>query len=175
MYKCSQTWCTFFNSLIMHLYQMAHVEENNILIKVPQNPLCPESNLNNFTLSTFLFCSQPLWACSEPKMMTLHKVVHQGEEFSLARSKQVHFCWFLGFTKVALATLPKWAQNWRKALIICAISPCGVSCQMKFICLPKPATNTICHFTKIPFLTSSTNLHGLNFLPQLHLTLLYLQ
>ena len=88
---------------------------------------------------------------------------------------EIHFCWFLGFTKVALATLPKWAQNWWKALIICAISPWRVSCQMEFIGLPKQASNTFCHFTKIPFLTSSTNLHGLNFLPQLLLTLFYLQ
>ena len=79
MSKCSQTWCTCSNGLIMYLDQMAQVGENDILIKVPQNPLCPESNLNNFTLSTFLFCSQPLWACSKPQMMTLHQVVHQGE------------------------------------------------------------------------------------------------
>ena len=33
-----------------------------------------------------------LWTFLNPQMMTLHKVVHQGEEFSLARSKHVHFC-----------------------------------------------------------------------------------
>ena len=46
---------------------------------------------------------------------------------------------------------------------------------MEIIYLPKPISNTFCHFTKMPFLTSSTNLHGLNFVPQLLLTLFYLQ
>ena len=40
--------------------------------KVPQNHLCPDSNLNNFTLATFSFWSQLLWTCSEPQMMILH-------------------------------------------------------------------------------------------------------
>ena len=66
MSKCSETLWTCSNGLIIHLYQMSQVEENVILIKVPQNPLCPESNLNNFTLPTLSFCSQPLWACSKP-------------------------------------------------------------------------------------------------------------
>ena len=63
----------------MHLDQMAQVGENVMLIKVPQNPLYPEPNLNRFTLATFSFWSQLLWAYSEPQMMTLHQVVHQGE------------------------------------------------------------------------------------------------
>ena len=66
MSKYSQTWCTFSNGVIMHVDQMAQVGENVILIKVPQNPLCPKSNLNNFTLSSFLFCTQPLWTPSKP-------------------------------------------------------------------------------------------------------------
>src|SRR3954465_8151657 len=53
MSKCSQTWCTCSNGVIMHLDQMAQVGENVILIKVPQSPLCPEPNLNRFTLATF--------------------------------------------------------------------------------------------------------------------------
>ena len=142
--------------------------------KVPKNLLCTDSNLNNFTLPNYSKCPQTLWSCSKSQIMTLHQVVHQGEWFCMTRSWWMHFCWFLGFTKVALATLPKWAQNWWKALIICAISPCGVSCQIKFIWLPKSATNTFCHFAKIPFFTSSTNLHGLNFVSQLLLTLFYL-
>ena len=56
--KCSKTWCTCSNGVIIHLYQMAQVGENVILIKVPQNPLCPEPNLNNFTVATFSFWSQ---------------------------------------------------------------------------------------------------------------------
>ena len=72
MSKCSQTWCTCSNGVIMHLDQMAQVGENVILIKVPQNPLCPEPNLNNLTLATFSFWSQLLWACSEPQIMTQH-------------------------------------------------------------------------------------------------------
>ena len=55
MPKCSKTWCTCSNGLIIHLYQMGQVGEKVILIKVPQNPLCPEPNLNNFTLATFSF------------------------------------------------------------------------------------------------------------------------
>ena len=42
MSKCSQTWCTCSNGVIMNLDQMAQVGEHVILIKVPQNPLCPE-------------------------------------------------------------------------------------------------------------------------------------
>ena len=72
MSKCSQTWFTSSNGVIMHLDKMAQVGENVILMKVPQNPLCPEPNLNNFTLATFSFWSQLLWTCSEPQMMTLH-------------------------------------------------------------------------------------------------------
>ena len=53
MSKCSQTWCTCSNGVIMHLDQMAQVGQNFILIKVPQNPLWPDSNLNNSTLPTF--------------------------------------------------------------------------------------------------------------------------
>src|SRR4051812_35918555 len=53
MSKCSQTWCTCSNGLIMHLDQMAQVGDKYILIKVPQNPLRPESNLTKFALPTF--------------------------------------------------------------------------------------------------------------------------
>ena len=143
--------------------------------KSAQNHLCPNSNSNNFVLPTFSPWPQLLWACSHDQMRPLHQVVNQREMIFSTRSTQVHFCWFLGFTKVALSTLPKWARNWWKALIICAISPCGVSFQMEFICLPKQASNTFCHFTKLPFLTPSTNLHGLNFLPQPLLVPLHLQ
>ena len=66
---------------------------------------------------------------------------------------------FLGLTKVALATLPKWAQNWWKALIICAISPCSVSCQMEFICSPKQASNSFYHFTKISLTSMGSTLY----------------
>ena len=79
MSKCSQTWCTCSNGVIMHLDQMAQVGENVILIKVPQNPFCPEPNLNNSTLPSVSFWSEFLWTCSNPQMMTLHQVVHQGE------------------------------------------------------------------------------------------------
>ena len=72
MSKCSQTWCTCSNGVIMHLDQMTQVGENVILIKVPQNLSCPEPNLNNSTLATFSFWSQLLWTCSEPQIMTLH-------------------------------------------------------------------------------------------------------
>ena len=72
MSKCSQTWCTCSNGVIMHLEKMAQVGENVILIKVPQNPLCPEPNFNKFTLATFSFWSQLLWTCSKPQMLTLH-------------------------------------------------------------------------------------------------------
>ena len=58
--RYSQDWYTCSNVLIIHLGQVAQVGEQVNLIKVPQNPLCPESNLNNFTLSTFSFCSQLL-------------------------------------------------------------------------------------------------------------------
>ena len=44
---------------------------------------------------------------------------------------------------------------------------------MEIIYLPKPASNTFCHFTKIPFLASPTNLHELCFLPQPLLVPLY--
>ena len=77
--KCSQTLWTCSNVLIIHLGQVAQVGEQFNLIKVPQNPLCPESNLNNFTLSTFSLCSQLLWACSRDQMRPLHQVVQQGE------------------------------------------------------------------------------------------------
>ena len=79
MSKCSQTLWTCSNGLIIHLDEKAQVGENVILIKVPQNPSCPEPNLNNSTLETFSFWSQLLRTCSEPQMMTLHQVVHQGE------------------------------------------------------------------------------------------------
>ena len=140
-------------------------EQDNIT-KSPQNPLWPESNLNNFVLPTFSPWPQLFGSCSYDQMRPLHQVVHQGEKICMTKSWKVHFYWFLGFTKVTLATLPKWAQNWWKALIICDISPCGVSWQMEIIYLPKPASNTFCHFTKIPFLASSTNLRRLNFLPR---------
>ena len=51
--KCYQTWSTSYNGLINHLEQVAQVGEQVNLIKVPQNPSCPEQNLNNFTLATF--------------------------------------------------------------------------------------------------------------------------
>ena len=110
--KWDQTWCTCSNGVIMHLDQMAQVGENVILIKVPHNPLCTEPNLNNCTLATFSFWSHVSCTCSEPQMMTLHKVVHQGEQICMTKSWEVHFRWFLEFTKVALATLPKWTQSW---------------------------------------------------------------
>ena len=72
MSKCSQTWFTCSNGLILYLYQMAQVGEQVNLIKVPQNSSCPEPNLNNSTLATFSFWSQLLWTCSEPQMMTIH-------------------------------------------------------------------------------------------------------
>ena len=98
MSKCYKTWCTCSNGQIIHLYQMAKVGENVILIKVPQNPLWPESNLNNCVLPTFFPWPQLLWACSHDQMRPLHQVVHQGEVIFSTRSTQVHFCWFLGFT-----------------------------------------------------------------------------
>ena len=52
MSKCSQTLWTFSSGLIIHLDQMAQAREQVNLIKVPQNPLWPESNLNNFVLPT---------------------------------------------------------------------------------------------------------------------------
>ena len=64
--KCSQTWCTCSNGLIIHLDQMAQVGEQVNLIKEPQNPSCPEPNLNNSTLATFSFWPQLLSTCSEP-------------------------------------------------------------------------------------------------------------
>ena len=76
--KCSQTLWTCSNVIIIHLGQVAHVGEQVNLIKVPQNSLCSESNLNNFTLSTLSFCSQLLCACSHDQMRPLHQVVHQG-------------------------------------------------------------------------------------------------
>ena len=133
--------------------------------KVPQNHPCRDQSLSKSTLPTVSFWSQILWTCSNPKLMTLKQVVHQGEWVCIARSRKTHFCWFLGFTKVALATFPKWAQNWWKALIICVISPCGVSCQMESIFLPWPTTNTFCQFSKSITLTPSTNLHEPRFLP----------
>ena len=45
---------------------------------------------------------------------------------------------------------------------------------MEIIYLPKPASNTFCHFIEIPFLASPTNLHELFFLPQPLLGPLYL-
>ena len=58
MSKCSQTLWTCSNGLITHLEQLAQVGGNVILIKVPQNPSCPEPNLNNSTLATFSFWSK---------------------------------------------------------------------------------------------------------------------
>ena len=92
MYKCSQTWCTCSNGVIMHLDQMAQVGENVMLIKVPQNPSCPEPKLNNSTLETFSFWSQLLYTCSHDQMRPLHQVVHQGEVICSTKSTQVHFC-----------------------------------------------------------------------------------
>ena len=79
MSKCSQTLWTCSNGLIIHLDQMAQVGENVILLKVPQNPFCPEPNLNNSTLPSVSFWSEFLWTWSNPQMMILHQVVHQGE------------------------------------------------------------------------------------------------
>ena len=97
--------------------------------KVPQNPLWPESNLNNFVLPTFSPWPQLWWACSHDQMSTLHQVEPQGEVIFSTRSTQVHFCWFLGFTKVALATLPKWTQYWWNLLFYRTIWPCQDSWQ----------------------------------------------
>ena len=108
--KCSQTSWTFSNVLIIHLDQVAQVGEQVNLIKVPQNPSCPEPNFNNSTLPTFSTWPQLWWACSHDQMRPLHLVVHQREVISLTRSKQIHFCRFLGFAKVTLWTLSKWAQ-----------------------------------------------------------------
>ena len=124
MSKCSQTLWTCSNGLIIHPDQMAQVGENVILIKVPQNPSCPEPNLNNSTLPSVYFWSEFLFTCSNPQIMTLHQVVHQGEWFCMTKSWEVHFCWFLGFTKVALATFPKWTQSWWNHLLSHAIWPC---------------------------------------------------
>jgi len=94
------------------------------ITKVPQNPPYPDSSLNNFTLPTFSNWPQTLWSCSQPQMMTLHQAVHQGEWFCLTRSWKTHFCWFLGFTKVALTTLPKWSQIWWNTPFLYAIPSC---------------------------------------------------
>ena len=153
---------------------MAQVGENVILIKVPQNPFCPEPNLNNSTLPTFSPWFQLLWAWSHDQMRPPHQVVHQGEVNWLARSRQVHFCQFLGFTKVALATFPKWTQSWWNLLFSQAIWPCQSSWQGKSICLPKPTSNTFWQNLKIHVLTPSTNLQELSFLPQPLLVPLYL-
>ena len=55
MSKCSQTLWTFSKFIIIHLDQMAQVGEQVNLIKVPQNPSCPEPNLNNSTLPSVSF------------------------------------------------------------------------------------------------------------------------
>ena len=44
---------------------------------------------------------------------------------------------------------------------------------MEIIYLPKPTSNTFCHFTKNPVWSSSTNLHEFYFLPQPLLVPLY--
>ena len=92
--------------------------------KMPQNPLWPESNLNNFVLPAFSPWPQLLWACSHDQMRPLHQVVHQGEVLCSTRSTQVHFCSFLGFTKVALATFSKWTQTWWSTSIMCDTWSC---------------------------------------------------
>ena len=79
MSKCSKTLWTCSNGLIIHIDQMAQVGEQVNLIKVPQNPFCLEPYLNNFALPTFSPWHQLLWTCSEPQMMTLRQVAHQGE------------------------------------------------------------------------------------------------
>ena len=107
MSKCSQTWWTCSNGLIMHLDQMEQVVEEDILVKVPQNLLWPELNLNYFVLPTFSPWSQLWWAWSHDQIRPPHQVVHQGEVIYSTGSTQVHSCQFLGFTKVALETLPK--------------------------------------------------------------------
>ena len=107
-------------------------------------------------------------------MMTLHQVVHQGEQICMTKSWKVHFCWFLGFTKVALATFPKWTQSWWNLLFYHTIWPCQASWQMEIIFLPKPTSNTFWQNLKIHVLTPSTNLQELSFLPQPLLVPLYL-
>ena len=92
MSKCSQTLWTCSNGLIIHLDQMAQVGENVISIKLPQNPLWPESNLNNFVLPTFSPWPQLWWAYSHDQIRPLHQVVHQEEVICSTRSTQVHFC-----------------------------------------------------------------------------------
>ena len=129
--KCSQTLWTLWNVLIIHLYQVAQVGEQVNLIKVPQNPSCPEPNLDNSTLPSVSFWSEFLWTWSNPQMMTLNQVVHQGEHIFMAKSWKVHFCWFLGFTKVALATFPKWTRSWWNLLFSHTIWPCQASWQME--------------------------------------------
>ena len=79
MSKCSQTLWTCSNGLIINLDQMAQVGEQVNLIKVPQNPSCPEPNLNNSTLANVSFWSEFLWTWWNPQMMILNQVVHQGE------------------------------------------------------------------------------------------------
>ena len=88
---------------------------------MPQNPLWPESNLNNFVLPTFSPSSKLWWAYSHDQMRPLHQVVHQGELICMTKSWQSHFCWFLGFTKVTLATSPKWDQTWWNTLFLLSI------------------------------------------------------
>ena len=78
--------------------------------KMPQNPLWPESNLNNFVLPTFSPWPQLLWSWSHNQMRPPHQVVHQGEVIYSTKSTQVHFCYFLGFAKVSLANSSKWAH-----------------------------------------------------------------
>ena len=151
---------------------MAQVGENVILLKVPQNPSCSEPNLSNSTLPSVSFWSEFLWTCSNPQMMTLHQVVHQGEQICMAKSWKVPFCWFLGFTKVALATLPKWTQSWWNLLFSHAIWPCQASWQGKSICLPKPTSNTFWQKFKMHVLSISTNLLESKFVPQPHVILL---
>ena len=105
--------------------------------KIFQNPLCPDSNLNNFTLWSFFPWPQTLWACSKPKIVILHQVVDLGEVKCMPRSTEIWFCWFLGFYQVTLWTFFKCAQTWWSTLILPTLSPCSISWQENSICLPK--------------------------------------
>ena len=129
------------NSSKSHMHNMMTLQSLNSIQIVLDHISPPKSSLSRYTFEqlyivNFLFFSQTLWAHSNTQIMTLDQVVHQGEEISLARSKQIHFCWFLGFTKVALATFSIWPKSLWALLILMPLTP--VKSQSKLSKLASP-------------------------------------
>ena len=86
------------------------LEDQENIIKPPQNHFCPFWSLSNFTLPNVPKCSQTLWTCSNVIIIHLDQMAQVGEQVNLMKGPQNPSCPEPNSNNSTLATFSFWSQ-----------------------------------------------------------------